>query len=80
MIAVTTVSCAHVMFEKPSNRFSVVEFAIVFFMGLEMALKILGNGLIFTPKALFKDVGGIFDFFTFAVSLQNIFVQFNLQF
>lgn len=37
-------------------------------MSLEMTLKVLANGLFFTPNAVVKDIGGVFDVFIYAVS------------
>ena len=77
MIFVTTLSCLSMMFETPRYRLcdhrelQIAEFGFVIFMSLELGLKILADGLFFTPKALFKDAAGILDLFTFAVSLLN---------
>ena len=38
-------------------------------MGCEITLKVLAEGLLFTPKALIKDISGVLDIFIFAVSL-----------
>ena len=38
-------------------------------MSLELALKILADGLLFTPKALIRDMAGILDLFIYMVSL-----------
>ena len=63
------------MFERPRYRladhreFQIAEYGFVVFMSLELALKILADGLFFTPKALFKDAAGILDIFTFSVSV-----------
>lgn len=75
MILVTTLSCISMMFETPRYRIAdnrdiqIAEFGFVVFMSLELALKILADGLFFTPKALFKDAAGILDIFTFSVGL-----------
>ncbi|XP_046463268.1 sodium leak channel non-selective protein-like isoform X3 [Daphnia pulex] len=75
MIFVTTLSCLSMMFETPRYRLcdhrelQIAEFGFVVFMSLELGLKILADGLFFTPKALFKDAAGILDLFTFAVGL-----------
>ena len=37
-------------------------------MGAELSLKILAEGLLFTPKALVKDVSGFLDITIFIVS------------
>ena len=75
MILVTTLSCISMMFETPRYRIAdhqdiqIAEYGFVIFMSLELALKILADGLFFTPKALFKDAAGILDIFTFSVGL-----------
>lgn len=38
-------------------------------MGMELILKILAEGMFFTPRALIKDVSGITDIAIFIVSL-----------
>ena len=38
-------------------------------MGLELGLKVLAEGMFFTPKALIKDISGMLDIFIFVVSL-----------
>lgn len=71
------------MFETPRYRLcekrelQIAEFGFVVFMSLELGLKILADGLFFTPKALFKDAAGILDLFTFAVSCT--FSQSNIE-
>jgi hypothetical protein len=73
------------MFETPRYRLcdhrelQIAEFGFVVFMSLELGLKILADGLFFTPKALFKDAAGILDLFTFAVSPPE-FLIFNNSF
>ncbi len=37
-------------------------------MSIELSLKIFANGLLFTPKAIVRDFGGILDIFIYAVS------------
>ena len=77
MIFVTTLSCISMMFENPRYRLvnhrelQIAEFGFVVFMSLELGLKILADGLFFTPKALFKDAAGILDIFTFSVSIKS---------
>lgn len=62
------------MFENPSNRvmeeisLQIAEYAFVIFMTLELSLKILADGLFFTPKAYIKDVAAILDVFIYIVS------------
>jgi hypothetical protein len=38
-------------------------------MSIEMGLKIMANGLFFTPNAVVRDVSGILDLFIYAVSV-----------
>lgn len=63
------------MFETPSYRvmehtsLQIAEYIFVIFMSLELALKILADGLFFTPKAYIKDVASVLDVFIYVVSL-----------
>ncbi|XP_037936691.1 sodium leak channel non-selective protein [Teleopsis dalmanni] len=74
MIFVTTLSCISMMFETPSYRvmehptLQIAEYGFVIFMSLELALKILADGLFFTPKAYIKDVAAALDVFIYVVS------------
>ncbi|XP_055922237.1 sodium leak channel NALCN [Eupeodes corollae] len=74
MIFVTTLSCISMMFETPNYRvmdhpaLQIAEYAFVIFMSLELALKILADGLFFTPKAYIKDVASALDVFIYIVS------------
>lgn len=47
----------------------VTDYAFVIAMGTELLLKILADGLFFTPKALIRDVSGVLDISIFFVSL-----------
>ncbi|XP_027219949.1 sodium leak channel NALCN isoform X1 [Penaeus vannamei] len=75
MILVTTLSCISLMFETPAHRITdepilqIAEYAFVVCMSIELCLKILADGLLFTPKALIRDMAGILDLFIFTVSL-----------
>ncbi|KAI5641499.1 ion transport protein domain-containing protein [Phthorimaea operculella] len=75
MIMVTTLSCLSMMFETPTNRvmenyvLQIAEYGFVIFMSLELALKILADGLFFTPKAYLKDAAAALDVFIYLVSL-----------
>lgn len=75
MICATTMSCISMMFETPQYRvmeipvLQVAEYGFVVFMSLELALKILADGLFFTPKAYIKDVASVLDVFIYIVSL-----------
>lgn len=44
------------------------------FMSLELALKILADGLFFTPKAYLKDAAAALDVFIYIVSYLPIFL------
>lgn len=74
MIFVTTLSCISMMFETPQFRvmenpvLQIAEYAFVIFMTLELTLKILADGLFFTPKAYIKDVAAALDVFIYIVS------------
>ncbi len=47
----------------------VMDFVFVVAMGLELGLKVLAEGMLFTPKALIRDLSGMLDIFIFVVSL-----------
>lgn len=74
MILVTTLSCISMMFETPIYRvmetpaLQIAEYVFVCFMSMELALKILADGVFFTPKAYMKDVAAILDIFVYVVS------------
>lgn len=74
MILVTTISCISMMFETPLYRvmeqpiLQVAEYAFVIFMSLELSLKIMADGLFFTPKAYIKDCASALDVFIYIVS------------
>lgn len=84
MICSTTLSCISMMFETPKYRvmevpaLQVAEYGFVIFMSLELALKILADGLFFTPKAYIKDVASGLDVFIYVVNyfLFSLFVIF----
>ncbi|KAK8392277.1 hypothetical protein O3P69_017693 [Scylla paramamosain] len=75
MILVTTLSCISLMMENAKYRVTqepmlqIAEYAFVVFMSLELGLKILADGLLFTPKALIRDMAGVLDLFIYTVSL-----------
>lgn len=79
MILVTTLSCISMMFETPLYRvmetpaLQIAEYVFVCFMSMELALKILADGVFFTPKAYMKDVAAILDIFVYVVSYALIF-------
>lgn len=69
------------MFETPSYRvmetpaLQIAEYGFVIFMSLELALKILADGLFFTPKAYIKDVASVLDVFIYVVSEINRYTE-----
>ncbi|XP_065156666.1 sodium leak channel NALCN isoform X2 [Atheta coriaria] len=75
MVMMTTLSCFSMMFETPYYRvmenysLQLAEYSFVIFMSMELALKILADGLFFTPKAYIKDCAAILDVFIYLVSL-----------
>ena len=48
--------------------FQIAEFSFVLCMTIEMSLKVLANGLFFTPKAVVSDFSGVLDLFIYGVS------------
>lgn len=66
------------MFETPFYRvmenpsLQVAEYGFVIFMSMELALKILADGLFFTPKAYVKDVAAVLDVFIYLVSVVGL--------
>lgn len=83
LIMVTTLSCVSMMFETPKYRvmetpgLQVAEYIFVIFMSLELALKILADGLFFTPKAYIKDYASMLDVFIYLVSILLIYKSFG---
>ncbi|CAF3959247.1 unnamed protein product [Rotaria sordida] len=75
MIFLTILSTVSMSFETPVNRvvkeplLQIAEYIFVISMGVELTLKIFAHGLLFTPKALIRDIGGIFDVAVFFVGL-----------
>lgn len=75
MIIVTTVSCASMMCETDEYRISntslllIAEYTFVIAMALELTLKTLADGLLFTPNAYLANVAGVMDFAIFAISV-----------
>ena len=53
----------------------IAEYGFVIFMSLELALKILADGLFFTPKAYIKDVASVLDVFIYVVSEINGYIE-----
>lgn len=75
MIIVTTVSCASMMCETGEHRITntpilvIAEYTFVFAMAIELLLKTLAYGLLFTPNAYLANVAGVMDFLIFGISV-----------
>jgi hypothetical protein len=75
MIFVTTLSCMSMAFETPAYRvmdslpLQIAEYGFVTLMSIELGMKVLADGLVFTPNALLKDAAGILDLFIYIVSI-----------
>ncbi|VVC97367.1 unnamed protein product [Leptidea sinapis] len=54
----------------------IAEYGFVIFMSFELALKILADGLFFTPKAYLKDAAAVLDVFIYIVSTLLILLMF----
>lgn len=78
MVIVTSLSCCSMLFESPwpstgenmvfnNGYLQICEYAFVLAMTMELSLKVLANGLFFTPKAVVRDVGGIMTMFIYVV-------------
>lgn len=52
--------------------FQIAEYVFVIFMSIELNLKIMADGLFFTPTAVIRDFGGVMDIFIYLVSLRLI--------
>jgi len=50
----------------------IAEYTFVIGMSLEMGLKIMANGLFFTPSAVVRDLGGVLDLFIYGVSWTDL--------
>lgn len=65
------------------NIFQIAEYGFVIFMSLELALKILSDGLFFTPKAYLKDAASVLDVFiyivstTFIYTIEDIYIDYS---
>nr|VZI50442.1 unnamed protein product [Spirometra erinaceieuropaei] len=83
MLVVTILSCISMALETPQRRLmNTPELQVgeyIFFVGMtiEITLKILADGFVFTPNALLKDFGGFLDLFTYSLSL--IFVSYLMR-
>ena len=60
---------AHVwLLFHPCLLFQIGEYVFVIFMSIELNLKIMADGLFFTPTAVIRDFGGVMDIFIYLVS------------
>ncbi|VDM59301.1 unnamed protein product [Angiostrongylus costaricensis] len=80
MVFVTSLSCWSMLFESPwpttgenlifNNPYlQITEYLYVVAMTFELVMKVIANGLFFTPKAVVKDVGDIMTFFIYFTSV-----------
>ncbi|VDK42501.1 unnamed protein product [Anisakis simplex] len=80
MVIVTALSCISMLFESPwpttgenlvFNNFylQIMDYLFVLFMTFELVVKILANGLFFTPKAVVRDFGGVMTMFIYITSV-----------
>nr|CDJ84870.1 Ion transport domain containing protein [Haemonchus contortus] len=80
MVFVTSLSCWSMLFESPwpttgenlifNNPYlQITEYLYVVSMTFELMVKVIANGLFFTPKAVVKDVGDIMTFFIYFTSV-----------
>ncbi|EYC27831.1 hypothetical protein Y032_0008g206 [Ancylostoma ceylanicum] len=80
MVLVTSLSCWSMLFESPwplngenlifnNPLLQITEYLYVVTMTFELMVKVIANGLFFTPKAVVKDVGDIMTFFIYFTSL-----------
>lgn len=80
MILITTFSCASMMCETGSLRVAntpwliIAEYTFIIAMAIELTLKTLADGLLFTPNAYLANVAGVMDFSIFGVSVLFICV------
>lgn len=78
MIIVTLISCIAMMFETPKQRTfvrsstEVIEYIFVVVMSIELGVRILANGLIFTPNAVIQNFWGALDVFIYFVALAYV--------
>lgn len=78
MFFLTTISCISMAFEKPwpndasdlimrNGYLQIAEYLFIIGMTFELILKILANGLFFTPKAVVRDFSGVLTVFIYLV-------------
>lgn len=49
----------------------IAEYVFVIFMSIELNLKIMADGLFFTPTAVIRDFGGVMDIFIYLVRIHS---------
>ncbi|KAF8358128.1 nca-2 [Pristionchus pacificus] len=80
MVIMTSLSCCSMLFESPwpsggenlifNNVYlQIADYFFVLAMTVELLVKILADGMFFTPKAVVRDVGGIMTIFIYMTSL-----------
>uniref|UniRef100_A0A915ABY7 Sodium leak channel NALCN n=1 Tax=Parascaris univalens TaxID=6257 RepID=A0A915ABY7_PARUN len=80
MVIVTSLSCISMLFESPwpttgenlifNNVYlQITDYLFVLFMTFELVVKVLANGLFFTPKAVVRDFGGVMTLFIYITSV-----------
>lgn len=78
MLFFTQVSCLAMLLETPSHRtfdspwLSSIEYVFVVTTSIELALKIIADGLFLSPKAFIQDVGGALHVMIYIVSLTYV--------
>uniref|UniRef100_A0A0N5BLE3 Sodium leak channel non-selective protein n=1 Tax=Strongyloides papillosus TaxID=174720 RepID=A0A0N5BLE3_STREA len=80
MVFVTSISCISMIFESPwpttgenlvmfNFYLQICDYIFVLAMTIELTMKIVANGLFFTPKAFCKDLGAFMTLFIYITSL-----------
>ncbi|VDO81574.1 unnamed protein product [Heligmosomoides polygyrus] len=80
MVTITIFSCISMLFESPwpttgenlvmNNYYlQIADYVFVLSMTFELLVKIVANGLFFTPKAVVSDVGGVMTMFIYFTSV-----------
>ena len=84
MLLFTQVSCVAMLFETGTMRvfhnpeyrvLSIIEYVFVISTSIELTLKIIADGLLFTPNAFIQDFGGILHVFIYIFSLTYLVWQ-----
>uniref|UniRef100_A0AC34QHG3 Ion transport domain-containing protein n=1 Tax=Panagrolaimus sp. JU765 TaxID=591449 RepID=A0AC34QHG3_9BILA len=80
MVLITLLSCISMLFESPfpttgenlvmfNVYLQIADYLFVLSMTIELAVKTIAHGLVFTPEALVRDFGGVMTLFVYATSL-----------